>query len=106
MDEQTQDNWRKQLAHKAEAIQKLSTVTVVDGISKDEALIIAENLAARFIYCGGFDSLSEEPDRWVIHYATGYTGGRRIDATVMKSNGATTSELINGKTISPYLIWD
>lgn len=106
MDEEIQNNLRKRLLYNADCIQKLSTVTVVDGISEAEVGIIAKNLEARYISCGGVDSITDEGDRWIIHFGIGYVGSRKVDAIVQKSDGAITSQLIQNKAKSPYYLWD
>ena len=106
IDEEIQNNLQKRLLYNAECIKELSTVTITDGISEAEAGIIAKNLKVRYISCGGLDSISDEHDRWVIHFGIGNIGTRKVDAIVMKKDGATTTTFVPGKTLSPYQLWD
>lgn len=95
------------LKRKAALIEKLSTVKVSDGVSRDEAVIIAENFAEKFIGCGGYEKITEEQDSWVAHYVVGYAGVPDSSTKISKKDGVITTKLAGDKMkLYPKQLWN
>jgi len=73
--------------------EKLKTVTVADGISKSEAVLIAECYFHQNVGCGAFTGIQDGGDFWIVDAKSGYAGTPVKDFHIDKRTGKITSPI-------------
>jgi hypothetical protein len=77
----------------AQLREKLHTITVADGISQSEAMIIGECYFAKNVGCGAFFGVHDGGDRWIVDAGFGYGGLPVKDFYIYKQSGRVVSSI-------------
>jgi hypothetical protein len=72
---------------------RLHAVSVSDGVSKEEAVIIAECYFARNIGCGALRGLQDGGTHWIIEASFGVSGRAVQGFRIEKQSGRVTSTI-------------
>lgn len=72
---------------------RLHAVSVSDGVSKEEAVIIAECYFARNVGCGAFRGVRDGGTHWIIEASFGVSGSAVQGFRIEKQSGGVTSTI-------------
>jgi hypothetical protein len=65
-------------------------VAASEGVSRSQAILIAERYFGSHVGCGGFDGVTELPDAWKVEGKFGYAGTPVEGFFIDKKTGALT----------------